>query len=497
MGETPEGTIEVSISTPHGSGDTTQSELQTVPSVSIATERDLGRDIDSLADEIRTYDQDIADNVRALRDELRDLAQFLHRTPSPPVVVTAPPVVVAPIPPAPVAEPAQPPVERTERSVGGSDEVSVLYPGDPRDMGLDVPAQQAALSRSSSNASSLASYLSSHHSDDYIFEEGEEPEEESIVSPAIWQSSIESSSSPDESDESESLSSSSPLSESSDAVTVQPPPVDDTLDRSLREIQDQLQALRDGQATARDLLEALRQREIPVPEDHTAELANRLQRIEDLIRALSEQGHPRGPPVPEVPPEEPASARTESISESTDSLGRLRDILENLARPDEEPHMPAPVTAEPGPSMAQRLDDILRAADNLTPVGSIEPPRVVPFIYQPAERGPRPRSASPDISLPRSRTVPPPFTAVPSHWIPLQPRRQAARPPGPPGPEPSESESSSHYSAPQPPRPPTQFQDIPAQPTPVPPPQPARPVRTRPTPRPIVCLPVVSYYLRY
>ena len=44
-----------------------------MPSDSIVTERDLGRDIDRLADELRTYDhargletQDVVDNVRAL-----------------------------------------------------------------------------------------------------------------------------------------------------------------------------------------------------------------------------------------------------------------------------------------------------------------------------------------------------------------------------------------------------------------------------------------------
>jgi hypothetical protein len=37
--------------------DTEQSSLQTVPSESTAMERDLGRDIDRLADELWTYDQ--------------------------------------------------------------------------------------------------------------------------------------------------------------------------------------------------------------------------------------------------------------------------------------------------------------------------------------------------------------------------------------------------------------------------------------------------------
>ena len=89
---TPEASLAVSLTTPQGSGDTEQLSLRTVPSVSTVTaERDLGRDIDRLADELRTYDhtrglenQDVIDNVRALRQELQDLPNFLHRTPSPP-----------------------------------------------------------------------------------------------------------------------------------------------------------------------------------------------------------------------------------------------------------------------------------------------------------------------------------------------------------------------------------------------------------------------------
>ena len=93
---TPEASLIVSLTTPQGSGDTEQSSLRTVSSDSAVTERDLGREIDRLADELRTYDlarrlenQDIMDNLSALRQELRDLANFLHRMPSSssPVVV--------------------------------------------------------------------------------------------------------------------------------------------------------------------------------------------------------------------------------------------------------------------------------------------------------------------------------------------------------------------------------------------------------------------------
>ncbi|KDR77184.1 hypothetical protein GALMADRAFT_225316 [Galerina marginata CBS 339.88] len=90
-GATPNGSFILTITTPQGSGATEQSSLCTIPSISVATERDLGRDIDRLTDEIRTYDlarrletQDIADNVKALSDELHDLVRFLtERRPRP------------------------------------------------------------------------------------------------------------------------------------------------------------------------------------------------------------------------------------------------------------------------------------------------------------------------------------------------------------------------------------------------------------------------------
>jgi len=85
------------MTTPQGSGATEQSSLRTIPSISTVTERDVGRDIDRLVDEIRVYDQarglehqDLEDNVGALRDELQRLADYLRRTPSPVLVYRTP-----------------------------------------------------------------------------------------------------------------------------------------------------------------------------------------------------------------------------------------------------------------------------------------------------------------------------------------------------------------------------------------------------------------------
>ena len=165
---TPEASLAVSLTTPQGSGDTEQSSLRTVLSDSTVTERDLGRDIDRLADELRTYDnargvetQDVIDNVRALRQELQDLADFFHRTPSPPTpVVRFEPQVreETPIP--------RRTVHMVDASVGRTTSIS----SGPQFLPLP-PAAPASLSRSTSNASSFNSYLSSHHSDDDLYDE--------------------------------------------------------------------------------------------------------------------------------------------------------------------------------------------------------------------------------------------------------------------------------------------------------------------------------------
>lgn len=64
------------------------------------------------------------------------------------------------------------------------------------------------------------------------------------------------------------------------------PEAPEALERARRGIQDHLQ---DGQINTRNLWEALQRQ----PEDHTPKLAERLQRIENLIRTLLDQGHPR------------------------------------------------------------------------------------------------------------------------------------------------------------------------------------------------------------
>ena len=154
---TPEASLVVSLTTPHGSGNTEQSSLRAVTSESTVTERDLGRDIDRLADELRTYDhargletQDVIDNVRALRQELQDLADFLHRTPSPPTpVVRFEPRETREETPIPRRT-----VPMVDASVGRTTSMSPV----PQFLPLP-PAAPATLSRATSNARSFNSYL--------------------------------------------------------------------------------------------------------------------------------------------------------------------------------------------------------------------------------------------------------------------------------------------------------------------------------------------------
>ena len=101
------------------------------------------------------------------------------------------------------------------------------------------------------------------------------------------------------------------------------------------------------------------------PEDPTAELAERLRRIEDLVQALVDQGHPKGPEITQdVPPApfEPASSfEPEGSVSDSGSLGYLGSLLGRLTR--DGPFIPIPATARQGPTVVQQLHEILSSAD--------------------------------------------------------------------------------------------------------------------------------------
>ena len=90
---TPEDSGSVSEHTPTATSVSAPGTLLTESSPSIGPSRDIGRDLDRLADDLRRYHdtrgeeaQGLADNLRVLRDELRDLSDFLHR-PSSPIII--------------------------------------------------------------------------------------------------------------------------------------------------------------------------------------------------------------------------------------------------------------------------------------------------------------------------------------------------------------------------------------------------------------------------
>lgn len=446
-------------------------------SESIVTQPDLSQDIGRLAEDLHRYNEArgdetraIADNVQALRDELLDLSAFLRRTPPPPTpALYSQPVSLQPVPsqPAPPQsaspppassqiaspqpaspqiaspqiaspQPASPPpaslqpdrphvpqpipqlvvrpeVERINRSVGGNSVVSSLARG-----ALTVSSGQ--LTRATSSASSIGSFLSSHHSDDDLLasESGSyhdspppwhaPPIPESDDSSVFTETSSYDSGPYHDGSESPSLPplpppsptpSSSPPSSSTSTVTARPLPTPPDLLGPLNAIQEQLTALWHGQTSTNHMLDELRDRRIPQPDN--SELIDRLHRIEDLLQSLLSQGPPETRIITEPAPPPPPPTQLRSVIHSDDS-----DILTSFGS---EPEMPTPVPARGrGPSLVQQLDEILSAT--LPSVVVEPPPPLVSFVYQPAERGTRPRSASPvSISTlpPRPETEPPPF----------------------------------------------------------------------------------------
>ena len=453
---TPEGSIIVSLTTPQGTTLSEQPSIRTdVSSESMVTQPDLSRDIGRIAEDLRRYHEargdearGISDNVQALRNELQDLSEFLRRTPPPPPL--PPPTQRAPQEPsqppselqvprwAPqLPEPIPPPeVEHVNRSVGGSSILSLAT------RGLTIAADQVTLTRATSSASSIGSFLSSHHSDDDLLASESYPDS---PPPPPWPapsiadagdssyfsetSSYDSGPYHDRSGSSSlpPLPPSSPTpSSSTSTVTVRPLPTPPDLLGPLNAIRDQLTALWDGQTSTNHMLDELRDRRIPQPDN--TELIERLHRIEDLLQALLSQG-PREAEIITVPPP-PASAPPPpaSVTDSDDSLSRLRDILTSFGQ---EPEIPAPIPARAhGPSLVQQLDEILSSAAHLPPVVVEQPPRLVPFVYQPAERGARARSASPVSlsTLPRRADTEPPTFVYPYWPWRRRDRRERRRP---------------------------------------------------------------------
>ena len=468
----------MSVSTPHGSGGTQQLSLRTEESEeeeSLPTPRDIARDIDKLAEDLRHYDdarglehKEIADGVKALRDELQDLSHFLHqRTPPPNVVRIIEERVV----------PAAPPVVRPSRvlesrSIGDSTEITSLHY-------LGPPEHGAALTRASS-ITSIGSFLSSHHSDDLSIYGYGYPSVVSLMPPI---SDVES----EFDDESSFVSSSDvtpsevmanlpvrrpttrPAVQPTTQPTIQepllqepvqvPPPAqlpvqppaelpvqppaelphaelpalpprspsvmssvsterpEIDLTAPLNAIREQLDYLSIEQATAVQKLESLCGR--PYPD--VAAVQDKVNRIEHLLLDLAERferlSEPRVTTVPihqpttqllphPVPPPQTADIQHPPTDAERSSLSDSEDssLLRRI-----ESDLLAPRARLPGLSFAEQLQEILSSSANIVPPAVQHPPPLHRFRFEPTEGVVRARSASP-ASLeslgPRRSSVP-------------------------------------------------------------------------------------------
>jgi len=469
-------------------------------SASSSVSSDRNREMEALVEELRNYDrnrglehQDIADNIRALRNELTELADFLHRTPPP---APAPVIIQQTVPapePAPVVEAPAPPSEPAE-------EIHYLQPDDFK----------VTLSRGTSRSSTI-SFLSSHHSDDEILNEApsvlmdeEQSDGWSITSSEVTESTTTISTSA----VTTSVTPSAVPTRASTATARQEPPaiqIPDYLPQ-LNDIIKHMDELGQGQEAVLRLIDQLNKREIP---DQTKGLAERLVRIEDLVKNLIDvQGHPRAavPNVQQIFIPQPSEPRSGSVTDSSSSQDRLRDIdrlrqiLQGItpAEPTREAPPPSHV-----PPLHSHLDDILTMAPPVVANIAVQgPPPLIPFVYKPAERQsgtespltiedlpprswsePRLPHLEPRLQVHRehirksSGRAPRPARRVPSDASTMMSDRErfapvGRRPSEPQQPQPpiQPQEQQPHWSTlpPQPPQPPIQYTQVPPSTTPTP-----------------------------
>jgi len=385
----------VSITTPHGSGATERSSLRTLPSIAAAPERDLVQEFDALIDDVQNYDRtrsleykELANDVQLAQDEVRGLREFVRRTYS-----AARHAVQS------VQRRTMIPVTRptslrraalVDRSVGGSSDLSSIFPGEFRSVDVAIPHQAASLGQSQSKVSSVQSYLSSHHSDDETLEAAAAAEVILPFSPVRFNTN----SSPDTSSPSTPTTSSSRSSDLTSSVLATSSDVKaspmfqqlpESLDQTLQELQEQIRTLGGSQATNYKILEEVFERR---RDDRAGELSERLERIEGLIQTYIDQGHPRGPEIIH----QPLHSQSASITNSTNSrLRHLRSILTSA-----EVETRPPISSRTEPAVAQQLDETLSA--QIPSAGIHEVPRIEHFVYRP--EGVRARSVSP-ISVER------------------------------------------------------------------------------------------------
>lgn len=326
---------------------------------------------------------------------------------------------------------------------------SPQHPQRPRLIAISLSPPPVRLSSPDSSIAESMSFLPSAHSDDLSLLESESypamppsPSWPSTSSPSPESSPPASSvsirsRSPTPSDVSLSPTppppSLSPSSESSG--TARPvPPVSLTQFRDvLAQIQQELAALRDGQAVTSQTLDELRSRP-SVPD-----ISDCCRRIEETLQHLMDQT--RRPP----------RTAQDDVSEALYPSGSDTSLLEHLRRFREEvsgdlPPLQMPIPVRAGPSIDERLTEMM--ADGPPPVQQPVqlPPPIIPLTYRPGPRIARPRSASPifESDLPRRPGTFPISQPVVFHE---GPRRPVARvPPRRPAPGPPPSEGGVSYT---------------------------------------------------
>lgn len=410
-------------------------------------------------DELRgNENKELGENIKAIKDELMDLSDYLRNKPAEP---------------APEAPP--PPVPRKDRSVDASASV-VSRPLGPREgpvprvnpRMIPIPLTPPPMRYRPSSPSSLsdsASFLSSHHSDDFSLmetdvyprsaspswssssftstdvssEESEElevsealetPEDltvhEEIVEPetperpaeverpvAVDKGRVFQSPSPEGtvvSSPEQTVISSTPVSESllSSGEYMSgssSPSLSDTAssrtarpspDTHLRDLLDQL---KDQTSALRDGQDTTNEVLDEIRRRGTApeviQCVDKLGRLEDLLQNLLDQ-MPRSGPAPQPPRESAAESLFDSGSDTSSSINRLREMWDELNQARREPPtIYMPTPIRMGPSLEDQMADMLSTAPPPQTVPVQAPPTLIPLIYRPVPRATRPRSASP------------------------------------------------------------------------------------------------------
>ncbi|CAL1711832.1 unnamed protein product [Somion occarium] len=445
----PTPSVSVSVGTPSENIPSIHSTLETIPSEHPETipppgpSDVLAHDINILLHYLRDIEatrgpqiNDILGNTRAIKDDVDQLMGDRPRT---------------------VSRPEMPPeVPRKDSAAGGSDKLSYAEPfrdrpsRDRRLVPLPItPPEMRSPLLSPETLSDTMSFLSSHYSDDFSLMEPE---------PYPYHPPSPSMSPPSSSSESSSLSSSIPdfpqdvgyvpsdRSESPTRFDMRAaPPIDlSPLQELLRNIQQQVAALQEGQGSTNRMLDDLSQR----AREPDFGLRDKLRGLEDAVqRILQNLPQQAARPAPTMPTEEESESSYESSPDVSSLLHRLRNMAQRAVG-DGRPHLAMPIPERVGPTLDDLLMQTLTPQPGLPAPTVQPPPPLVTLQYRPAP-GIRPRSVSPtfEVHLPdRARTVPltrPPIFRDRRPRVPRAPRG------GPP------SVSDSAFTQPDFPRPPS------------------------------------------